>query len=109
MRGGILHIDGQPVQREAAGTLDGMVRYLEILPEGRQYAIFEKSDDGPADNTPVFAVPEGQYFGLGDNRDSSLDSRYQRGGFIPGENLVGRFELIYWNEEEGKLKLFESE
>ncbi len=38
-----------------------------------------------------------------------MDSRYQRGGFIPRENLVGRFKLIYWNEREGKLKLFENE
>lgn len=42
-------------------------------------------------------VPEGDYFGMGDNRDNSLDSRYW--GFIPRENIVGRPLLIYWSFE----------
>jgi signal peptidase I len=40
-------------------------------------------------------VPEGKYFGMGDNRDNSSDSRYW--GFIPRENIVGRPFLIYWS------------
>lgn len=42
-------------------------------------------------------VPEGSYFGMGDNRDNSLDSRYW--GFIPRENIVGRPLMIYWSFE----------
>ncbi len=42
-------------------------------------------------------VPEGSYFGMGDNRDVSLDSRYW--GFIPRENVVGRPMFIYWSFE----------
>jgi signal peptidase I len=42
-------------------------------------------------------VPEGDYFGMGDNRDNSLDSRYW--GFIPQENIVGRPLMIYWSFE----------
>jgi signal peptidase I len=44
-------------------------------------------------------VPEDDYFGMGDNRDNSLDSRYW--GFIPRENIVGRPLLIYWSFEGG--------
>jgi len=40
-------------------------------------------------------VPPGKYFGMGDNRDLSLDSRYW--GFIPKEHIVGRPMFIYWS------------
>ncbi len=40
-------------------------------------------------------VPENSYFGMGDNRDVSLDSRYW--GFIPKENVIGRPMFIYWS------------
>ena len=42
-------------------------------------------------------VPEGEYFGMGDNRDVSYDSRYW--GFIPHENVIGRPMFIYWSFE----------
>jgi signal peptidase I len=42
-------------------------------------------------------VPENSYFGMGDNRDVSLDSRYW--GFIPKENVIGRPMFIYWSFE----------
>jgi len=42
-------------------------------------------------------VPPDSYFGMGDNRDVSLDSRYW--GFIPKENVIGRPMFIYWSFE----------
>src|SRR5262249_32817677 len=42
-------------------------------------------------------VPPDSYFGMGDNRDVSLDSRYW--GFIPRENVIGRPMFIYWSFE----------
>ena len=42
-------------------------------------------------------VPPNSYFGMGDNRDVSLDSRYW--GFIPKENVIGRPLFIYWSFE----------
>jgi signal peptidase I len=48
------------------------------------------------DNGDV-VVPPGYYFAMGDNRDSSLDSRYW--GFVPRANIIGKPLVIYWSYE----------
>jgi signal peptidase I len=40
-------------------------------------------------------VPARMYFGMGDNRDNSLDGRFW--GFIPRDNIIGKPLLIYWS------------
>lgn len=111
VRGGVLHLNGQPVRRESLGnfTVEGdgprmVVRqYREIFPpqpgvESHAHNILEISDDQPFDNTPEFVVPAGHVFAMGDNRDNSLDSRAQNAvGFVPIENLVGRAEFIFFS------------
>ena len=50
----------------------------------------EYNDDGF-----TCTVPAGHYFGLGDNRDQSADSRYW--GFVPDDHIKGRAFLVWMN------------
>jgi signal peptidase I len=118
VKGGILHINGKAVQRERAGeyvqrnALTGryqrIPRYLETLPNGRQHYILESSgDNGALDNTGVFSVPEGHYFGMGDNRDNSSDSRVLHSvGYIPRANLVGRADVKFFSVDGSAWKFW---
>jgi signal peptidase I len=42
-----------------------------------------------------YTVSRDYVFGMGDNRDNSLDGRFW--GFIPKENLVGTPMIVYWS------------
>jgi len=73
---------------------------IETLPNGRSYTILNIGNQS-SDNTPVYTVPQGHYFFMGDNRDNSTDSRVpqQAGGvgFVPYENLIGRADRIMFS------------
>jgi len=48
-------------------------------------------------------VPEGQYFVLGDHRNSSSDSRTW--GYVPRENIYGKAVFVYWPlDKMGRLQ-----
>ncbi len=49
--------------------------------------------DGKPNST--YVVEKNYLFGMGDNRDNSLDSRFW--GFIPEENIVGSPMIVYWS------------
>ncbi len=105
VRGGILHINGTPVQREELGEREvpgafgpqSVMEYRETLPNGRQHLIREISDDYVLDDTREFVVPPDHYFFMGDNRDRSQDSRTAQVGFVPAVNLVGRAEFLFFS------------
>lgn len=78
-------------------------RFRETLPEGAQYEVLDLTST-PQDDTPVFTVPAGHVFMMGDNRDNSEDSRFPAEvgggvGMVPMENLVGRATVMMWSTD----------
>lgn len=49
----------------------------------------------PRDNFGPYAVPDGHFFMMGDNRDNSSDSRYW--GSVSKELIKGKAMSIYWS------------
>lgn len=70
--------------------------YDEILPNGLRHSVVEISDSQEYDNTPMFQVPAGHYFMMGDDRDLSRDCRADL-GFIPRDNLLGKVWFIWYS------------
>ncbi len=85
-------------------------RFIETFPDGHQHSVLNIADDSFADNTPVFTVPEGHYFVMGDNRDNSQDSRFPRSiggvGFVPYENIIGRADRIIFSSAGDRMAYF---
>ncbi len=131
---GVLHINGQAVQREklGPGVLDpdspvpSVTEFKETLPNGKTFVTNSWGPNGGADNTAVYTVPQGCFFMMGDNRDDSVDSRFDPGeiapgeascpwnsdvdahispdlgvGFLPASDLVGRADIILFSWKPG--------
>ena len=93
---------------DIAGRADGgqVCRYTafrETLPGGKTYHVL---DFGAtlADSFAETTVPEGRLFVMGDNRDSSQDSRFEAAagfgvGMVPQDLLVGRASVIVWSTD----------
>lgn len=137
VKGGLLYINGTAVQitpdapfietKELQGTsttpprcindpvpMGGECvkeRFTETLPEGVSHSILNSvNNNGLADDTPLFTVPAGHYFFMGDNRDNSLDSRFSTaiGGvdFVSEEYLIGRADRVMFSSAGKSLFFF---
>ena len=105
---GILYVNGKSVTRaklpeyvddDGRGGEIKLNQYRETLPDPQKnHLILEKSDDEKLDNTPLYKIPEGHYFMMGDNRDNSMDSRVESMvGFVPAENLIGKAQYVFFS------------
>ncbi|MBY4607668.1 signal peptidase I [Rhizobium sp. 9T] len=102
---GVLYVNGKPVPKVADGSFTSDYKldpgedvpvFRETLDNGKTFDTLDQSPVSRGDNTREFIVPEGHYFMMGDNRDNSLDSRFDV-GFVPAENLVGRASVIFFS------------
>ena len=130
----VLHINGEPVTLEDGGVFSEIMapqgpegnlprcenapvgpggnceksRSYETLPGGKRHSVLNIGTYN-TDNTPVFTVPEGEYFFMGDNRDNSTDSRVAQKaggvGTVRYEDLIGRADRIMFSSS-GRSMLF---
>jgi signal peptidase I len=105
LRRGRLFINGVEVERtkmedyayaDQRGREIGVRMFNEALPN-MDHIIIERSDRASADDTPVYRVPEGNVFMMGDNRDNSADSRFPSLSYVPLENLIGKARIIHFS------------
>ncbi len=77
-------------------------QFRETLPNGKSYNVLDL-EPTPQDNTAPVLVPEGTLFMMGDDRDNSMDSRFDTAeggiGFVPQDNLVGRATVMMWSTD----------
>ena len=80
--------------------------FEETLPNGVKYEIYmdhirsSYHNNFDHNNTPVYTVPKGYYFFMGDNRDSSIDSRFiKKVGYVSEDNLLGKAKFLFWTSD----------
>ncbi|MBI4853257.1 MAG: signal peptidase I [Acidobacteria bacterium] len=77
---------------KAYHTIENPTESSDITSAGQQFG-----------NSAPYKIPANGYFAMGDNRDSSLDSRYW--GTVPQSHIVGRAFIIYYSLDASKDQL----
>lgn len=108
MKDGVLTLNGQIQSEPYVKHVDPvgddphawMVWQSEYLVDTVSKATYRPTRD----NWGPLVIPEDRYFMLGDNRDTSLDSRYW--GLLEGWRLEGRASFIYFSYNKGSFRPF---
>lgn len=56
-----------------------------------------------SDSEEIYVVPEGHYFMMGDNRNSSLDSRYWKNTYVAKDKILAKVIFRYYDGYNTKI------
>ncbi len=108
MRDKVLFINGQPLEESYVRHEDQYADDTHPWMSWQEPFLLRAEGDGAyrptRDNWGPIVIPPDRYFMLGDNRDTSLDSRYW--GFLEGWRLEGRAVLIYFSYQKESMRPF---
>jgi signal peptidase I len=78
-------------------TPESFGRWKTFIGREGHAALLDRNGSILVDGVPTarYVVEQSYIFGMGDNRDNSLDGRFW--GFIPEENIVGTPMIVYWS------------
>ncbi|MCZ4066535.1 signal peptidase I [Microbacterium sp. H37-C3] len=96
----IKRIIGMPGDHVVCCNAVGQITVNDVPIDESSYVSLADGQSTPQEVPFDVTVPENSLWVLGDNRDHSRDSRYNRDqpsqGFVPLDNVVGRAFLITW-------------
>ncbi|MFB8893019.1 signal peptidase I [Microbacterium plantarum] len=96
----IKRIIGMPGDHVVCCNAVGQITVNDVPIDESAYVSLADGQSAPQEVPFDVTVPENSLWVLGDNRDHSRDSRYNRDqpsqGFVPLDNVVGRAFLITW-------------
>jgi signal peptidase I len=107
MRNRVLYVDGKPQE-------EPYLKHTDVGDETHPWMEWQKSILAPGidprtyaptrDNWGPLIIPEGRYFMMGDNRETSFDSRYW--GLLERWRLEGRVVFVYFSYNRDSYRPF---